>query len=100
MTNQQNKINATLNKVIDIFESGNLPKTIAHTFFPTFDLPCGKWSLLNRLLVAIEGTCDARGIRQWNSVGRKVKKGAKSFSILAPKTKKITKQVKRAILKQ
>ena len=33
----------------------------------------------------ISGTSDARGFRQWNEVGRRVKRGSKSFTILAPR---------------
>lgn len=35
--------------------------------------------------MSFAGTNDARGFRQWREVGRNVKKGAKSFSILAPR---------------
>jgi hypothetical protein len=36
----------------------------------------------------ISGTNDARGIRQWNEAGRKVKKGSKAFRILVPRIRK------------
>lgn len=32
----------------------------------------------------LAGTADARGIRQWNTIGRRIKKGSKSFYIFAP----------------
>ena len=56
--------------------------------FPIPNVPAHKWSLLNRTLMFIAGTQDARGFRQWNSAGRKVKKGTKAFYILAPYIKK------------
>jgi len=51
--------------------------------------PCIKWSPANRFLVALQGTSDARGYRQWQEVDRQVKKGAKSFGILVPRFKSI-----------
>jgi len=41
------------------------------------------------LTVALCGHDDARGFRQWESVGRHVKKGQKGFPILVPLTKKV-----------
>ncbi len=40
-------------------------------------------------------TEDARGFRQWEKVGRRVKKGAKAFYILAPVRKKVPVKVRR-----
>jgi antirestriction protein ArdC len=48
------------------------------------DIPCRRWSMLNQFSVFLYGTHDARGIRQWNSVGRKVKKGAHALYIFVP----------------
>lgn len=47
-------------------------------------IPCRNWSFLNQLITFAEGTRDARGIKQWNSAGRKVKKGARAFHIFVP----------------
>lgn len=55
-----------------------------HLFSDGADIPCRRWSLLNQFIVFVHGTGDARGIRQWNAAGRKVKKGAHSFGILVP----------------
>ncbi|MEZ5101986.1 MAG: ArdC family protein [Thermoleophilia bacterium] len=57
--------------------------TIAGILAP--DAPCRAWSLGNRLLMLKAGTHDARGFRQWQHVGRKVRKGGRAFWILAPK---------------
>ena len=72
-------------QIIDLFATGNVPSKLA-TVFIKFDssAPCFKWSWNNRLLCAINGTSDARGFRQWESVGRFVRSGAKAFHILAP----------------
>ena len=78
-------------RIVDAFrEPGNLPKALAPIFVRrNDDVPCRKWSWHNQLLVALSGTSDARGIRQWNTVGRKLKKGCKGIWILAPCIKTI-----------
>lgn len=79
------KVNQVLEGILARFESGEIPEAIAYSVFPGADIPSAKWSLVNRILMWISGTKDARGIKQWNRVGRVVKKGAKSFTILAPR---------------
>lgn len=79
------KVKQALEGILQRFETGDIPEVIAYTTFPVYDVPSARWSLLNRILMWLAGTADARGIRQWNKVGRKVKKGAKSFAILAPR---------------
>lgn len=74
-------------RIIDAFKKGpeNLPKALAPIFIRrNDDVPCRKWSWHNQLLVALSGTSDARGMRQWGNVGRKVKRGSKAIWILAP----------------
>ena len=51
--------------------------------------PCMKWGPTNRFLVALHGTSDARGFRQWQEAGRNVKKGAKALHILVPRFRKV-----------
>jgi antirestriction protein ArdC len=41
----------------------------------------------NRVLQFLADTSDARGFHQWQQAGRQVKKGAKAFHILGPKTR-------------
>jgi hypothetical protein len=53
-------------------------------FSDDVDIPCQKWSFLNQFLVFLAGTYDARGIRQWAKVGRRLIKGCKAFYILVP----------------
>ena len=78
-------------RIIGAFRSGTLPKALAPIFInrPDEDTPWRKWSWSNQLLTALAGYSDARGFRQWQSVGRNVRKGQKSFQILAPLTKKV-----------
>ena len=71
--------------ILTAFQTGNLPKALAPIFVRRKDnVPCRAWSWSNQLLVALAGHADARGYRQWEQVGRHVKKGEKAFPILVP----------------
>ena len=83
------KVKKTLNIILDQFKSGNIPEAVALSIYPIPNLPCSKWSLLNRTLVFLHGTRDARGYRQWQEVDRFVKKGSKAIYILVPFIKKV-----------
>ncbi len=77
-----------------IVESFRHPERLPGALAPIFirrndDVPCRKWSWHNQLLVALCGSADARGFRQWKSAGRHVKKGGKAIWILAPCLKPI-----------
>ena len=72
-------------------EPDKLPAALAPIFIHREDdVPCRRWIWHNQLLVALCGTVDARGIKQWNQAGRKVRKGSSAIWILAPCVKKIT----------
>ena len=77
-------IHETVSGIIASFERGDIPEAIAYSMFPISDIPSAKWSLLNRTIMFLAGTLDARGFRQWKQAGRYVKKGTKSFRILVP----------------
>jgi len=79
------KVKQALESIVQRFKEGDVPKAIAYSMFPIPNIPASKWSLLNRTLMFISGTSDARGFRQWNEVRRHVKKGSKSLTILAPR---------------
>ena len=83
------KVQQTLNLVLEKFESGDIPEAVAYSMFPLPDVPSARWSLLNRTLMFLNGTMDARGIRQWNRANRFVKKGTKAFYILVPYIKSV-----------
>lgn len=83
-----NKIQETLNGILEVFKSGDLPAALSFAAFPPFNIPANKWSFLNHLILWINKTNDARGYRQWLEVKRNVKKGAKAMYILAPRIKK------------
>lgn len=86
------KIKVSIEKLLEMFKEENLPAAIARTVIRAqegFELPSDKWSLGNQLIMLAYGTEDARGFKQWQEVGRFVKKGAKAIYILGPLVKKI-----------
>lgn len=78
------KVKQALQSIVARFEAGDIPEAISYSTFPIPNIPAAKWSLLNRTLMFIAGSSDARGFKQWKEVNRYVKKGAKAFVILAP----------------
>jgi hypothetical protein len=79
------KAESAAQKILAAFQTGNLPKALAPMFVRRRDdVPCRSWSWSNQLLVALAGHSDARGYRQWQAVGRHVRKGEKAFAILVP----------------
>jgi hypothetical protein len=82
------KVKQALSSVLRAFEDGNIPEAVSMSTFPTAEVPMNDWSFLNRTLVFLSGTADARGYRQWQTVNRQVKKGAKALYILVPLIKK------------
>lgn len=85
------KADRALAEVLQLFESGELPARIAETVTARVegDAPSACWSLGNQLLMVMAGTADARGYRQWEEVGRHVKRGSRAFPILGPIKRKI-----------
>lgn len=84
----KDRVKSVLNGILDIFKSGDVPEAIAKAMFPAAHTPSAKWSLLNRTLIMLSGTADARGYRQWQEVNRHVCKGAKAVFIMVPFIKK------------
>jgi len=88
--NDSEKAKACLQRIVDLFKTGNIPKALAvATIPPQSDIPSAKWSISNRILQFLADTSDARGFRQWQKAGRKVKKGSKAFCILGPKARTV-----------
>lgn len=83
---ENEKVKLALSKLQSIFQSGDILPIISSRLIARSgkDRPCHLWSLRNQILVAIEGTDDARGIRQWNKVNRYVTGGTHGFPILVP----------------
>jgi hypothetical protein len=84
------KAEEAANDILVAFQNPNgLPKPLAQIFIRRKDeSPCRSWSWRNQLIVAIHGYAEARGFRQWEQVGRRVKRGERAFRILSPVTKK------------
>ena len=78
------KAHETLQALLTAFEQGTIPEALSRTIIPSLPVPCSRWSLNNRMLALFAGTADARGLRQWNQVGRQVIAGSQAFYILAP----------------
>jgi len=79
------KIQSTLNAILEAFKNGDIPSKVALSSFPQAkDIPMHKWSFLNRTIVYVHNTMDARGFNQWREVKRSVKKGSKALYILVP----------------
>jgi hypothetical protein len=83
------RIKEAMETLLKIFKEDNLEK-VARAVFRGSDVPADKWSFLNRVLMYLNDTEDARGFRQWQQVGRYVKKGSRAFYIIGPVTRKIT----------
>ena len=89
------KAEAAASRILGAFLSGNLPQALAPIFIHRRDnVPCRNWSWSNQLLTALAGHSDARSYRDWQKIGRQVKKGEKSFHILEPCPQAFTKRDK------
>jgi hypothetical protein len=53
-------------------------------FSDNIDIPCNRWSTLNKFIVHLYETKDARGVAQWRKVGRQVIPEAVKINILVP----------------
>ena len=83
------RVKNVLDSILERFRTGDIPEAIAYSMFPFPDVPSSNWSLLNRTLMFLSGTMDARGYRQWQNVNRYVKKGSKALYIIVPYLKVI-----------
>lgn len=85
-----NKAEEAAGDILGAFQKPNeLPEPLAQVFIHRKDgSPCRDWSWRNQLIVAIRGHREARGFRQWERAGRKVRKGETAFRILSPLAKK------------
>jgi hypothetical protein len=78
------RIQEAINKILELFQSGNIPQTIALLTNPRINIPLSSWSLRNKLIAFANGTTDARGFLSWKQAGRHLKQGSKAVYILAP----------------
>ena len=65
-------------KLLQMFHSGQFPEIAKRSILLKSygNSPCNKWSIGNIITILLAGPPDARGFRQWEEVGRTVKKGA------------------------
>ena len=81
------KAQEALDRVVEQFKTGDLSPIVAIARIQRQGdpIPSDKWSLCNRILAYVQtGSLDCRGYRQWQQVGRQVKKGSRAAFILAP----------------
>lgn len=84
------KARSVIDQLVKAFDTPeSLVDTITRATLIPNNSPCVKWGPYNRFIVALRGTSDARGFRQWQESGRKVKKGGKAILILVPRFKKV-----------
>lgn len=88
MYEKKDKVKEVLDQLVEMFKTGDVPAAIAVQMHPPYDKPSNRWSLSNKISLLVHGTVDARGYRQWQEVGRQVKKGARAVYILAPRVRK------------
>lgn len=83
---------ASLKKVVDKFMTGDLSPIVEVVTFrleKSEVFPASLWTMTNQVLAFMQsGDLDCRGFRQWQEVGRQVKKGARASYILGPIVKK------------
>jgi hypothetical protein len=77
------RVKGAIDTLLKMFDEDNLDK-VTRAVFKGNEIPADNWSFLNRLIMYLNGTDDARGFRQWQQVNRYVKKGSTAFYILAP----------------
>lgn len=84
---KRDRAREALDQVRESFETGQLEGTAAMTYIKRLEggRPSDSWSFMNRMIMMIHQTDDARGFKQWQKANRNVKKGTKAFYILAPR---------------
>jgi hypothetical protein len=78
------KFKEQIDKILNQFLEGSIVESISRGYLKSYNIPSDQWSTLNKILMLVSGTTDGRTLEAWNSVGRKIKAGTKSFRIVAP----------------
>lgn len=80
------RVQNTAHDILAGFESGELPHALAQLFIrKKIEVPSRHWTWTNRLIAIRRGHVYAAGFRQWEELGRHVKRGEHAFHILAPR---------------
>jgi len=69
----------TLKDIETMMAGEELPDILEKTFFPDYEAPCNSYSPLNRALIYMKGTADARTNKQWYNTKRTIVKGSKGI---------------------
>lgn len=82
----EDRLEAISTSIVDAFRDGTVPSALAKIFIhQDVDVPSQSWSCTNRVIGIKRGHVYAAGTKQWNAMGRRVKKGERAFYILAPR---------------
>jgi hypothetical protein len=80
------RVAAIASDILTAFESGELPHALAQLFIRRkIEVPSRYWTWTNRLIALRRSHVYAAGFRQWQEIGRSVRKGEHAFHILAPR---------------
>jgi hypothetical protein len=96
---RDDRVKGAMETVLKVVEEGNLP-VLARAVFERSGVPSDSWSFMNRIIMIMSGTEDARGFRQWQDSKRYVKGGSHAFYILAPCRKKVWKTVTETVTRE
>lgn len=90
------RVQAVSAQILAAFEKGDVPKALAQLYIrPAIDVPSRRWTLANRLIGLTRGHVYAAGFRQWQALGRRVRKGERAFHILGPRMVEATAEASR-----
>jgi len=79
------KVRIEIEKVLEAFKKPDSLEFVAKGFFKRgTEIASDNWSILNKLIMMVNGTSDARTFQQWKSINRFPKKGSHAFFIFAP----------------
>ncbi len=80
------RVAAIASDILKALESGELPHALAQLFiYRKIEVPSRHWTWTNRLIALRRSHVYAAGFRQWQEIGRSVRKGEHAFHILAPR---------------
>ncbi|MEM1520244.1 MAG: hypothetical protein QXR62_03580 [Candidatus Bathyarchaeia archaeon] len=87
------RVNYAIERIFEVVEREDLD-VITRALLKVFrtsrvEKPSDKWGVFNRLIMFAYGTTDARGVKQWEKVGRRVREGANPIPILIPRLKTV-----------
>jgi len=84
--NNKQKLQDAKKELLALIQQDNAMETIAEHLILIDDseFPSSEWSALNKMILAANEEAVAAGYRQWEKLGRNVKKGATALHIFAP----------------